>query len=164
MVSEKEVTKRIIDIKGQTFDSKKLYKALKEKITGLGYVFLEVNHQKKDTKYGKELKFEFKGVKKFDEFAMAELKVEITLENLNPVKVNNETLDECDGSIKITGKIQTDYKNEWTNTEFKQKLFKIYNKYFIKPKVKKRYIEPTTNDVEELNKIAKENIGYYYKY
>lgn len=165
MVKIKEdVTKRIIEVKQQVFDTKSVYKALKDKFVDLGYTFFEKEHGNEETKYGREIKFKFEGEKKWDLFAKTKIKIEAKFENVNKVKVDGKELDRCDGTIKITGELHTDYKNQWTLSTIKTKLFDLYSEYFVKTKIKKLYLEPTKNDIEELNKAAKENLGYYYKY
>lgn len=164
MVNEKDVAKRIIEIKQQVFDSRIFYKSLKEKLEKLGYDFIEKEHEKKDTKYGYEFKFIFEGSKKYDDFCKAEITVTAALENLNKIKIDSKTLEKGDGTIKIEGKIKTDYKNKWSTTALNKFLFEVYSTYFIKARVKKLYIIPTWDDVEELYNTAKESLNFYYKY
>ena len=165
MVNEpKDAGTRIISIKDQVFDTKAVYKALKEKIEKLGYDFIEKEHAKKDTKYGYEFKFKFSGFKEYDDFAKAEISIEAEFENLNKVKVNGEEIEKGDGSLKIKAAYLLDYKNYWGTSSIKQALFNAYTKYFIPGKIKKLYKVPTINDIDELSKTAKEKLEFYYKY
>lgn len=165
MVNEpKEAGTRNISIKDQVFDTKAIYKALKEKIEKLGYDFIEKEHSKKDTKYGYELKFKFSGFKEYDDFANAEVSIEAEFENLNKVKVDGKEMEKGDGSLKIKGAFTTDYKNNWGTSSFKKALFNFYEKYFIAGRIKKLYKIPTIDDVDELSKTAKEKLDFYYKY
>lgn len=165
MISEpKEAGTRNISIKDQIFDTKAVYKALKEKIEKLGYDFIEKEHGRKDTKYGYEFKFKFSGCKKYDDFANAEISVEAEFENLNKVKVDGREMEKGDGSIRIKAAFTTDYKNYWGTSSLKQFLFNIYTKYFIAGRIKKLYKLPTVNDLDELSKTAKEKLEFYYKY
>lgn len=164
MGKPKEVGKRILSLKQQIFDSQLLYKNLKTKIEDLGYVFIEKEHERKDTKYGYELKFEFQGKKAYDNFCKADVSIKVSLENMNKIKFGDKDVEKGDGEIIISGTIETDYKKDWELSKFKAFIFKIYNKYLAGGKIKKLYIIPTAMDVEELNKTVKESLGFYYKY
>jgi hypothetical protein len=161
VVKEKDAGKRIINLSKEVIDSKVLYKSLKDKIEDLGYTFLEKEQSKKETKYGDEIKFTFGAAKKYDDFAKAEIKIEVVLENLE--KIDSGKF-KGDGKITIEGKVFLDYKNEWTLSSYKKAIFDLYNKYFIGGRVKKMYVIPTSNDVEELNKLVKKILEGYYKY
>lgn len=165
MVNEpKEAGTRNISIKDQVFDTKAIYKALKEKIERLGYDFIEKEHSKKDTKYGYEFKFTFSGYKEYDNFAKADISIKAEFENLNKVKVDGKEMERGDGSLKITGDYTLDYKNQWGTSSIKKALFNLYTKYFLTHRIKKLYKIPTVEDVDELSKTAKEKLEFYYKY
>lgn len=161
MVNEKKVADRIVEIKQQAFDSKELYKVLKTKIEDLGYIFLEKGHEIKDSKYGGEVKFEFKGMKKWDLFCKSEVVVKVELENMQKIKEEGKTIDLCDGKIIISGTIFTDYRNEWNASEIKKILYDIYIKYFMLLRIKKLYIIPTLKDVDAILSEAKKKIELY---
>lgn len=164
MVKEKEVAKRDINFKDQIFDSRAFAKGVKEKLEDLGYLFIEKEQKKEDTKYGYDRKFILFGEKKYDDFGKAEITVTASFENVNKVKENGKEMEKGDAVIAISGKTFTDYRNIWVTSSFKKVMFNIYTAYFIRDRVKKLYTIPTIIDTNEVAKAAKDKLGLYSKY
>ena len=72
-----------------------------------------------------------------------------------------EKLDSGKLSIEITASLILDYKNKWQSNPVRNFFFKIYNKFIIKDKLNKYYIEKLYEESTNLQNTIKSILGLY---
>ena len=139
------------------FDFDKLYKEMHEWFVGYQYDFNEKEQTKKFGDLGAKVEFKWIGNRRIDDYAQFTIEVHTLIEEMNKV----EKLDSGKLSIEITASLILDYKNKWQSNPVRNFFFKIYNKFIIKDKLNKYYIEKLYEESTNLQNTIKSILGLY---
>ena len=162
MVTRKELTKRRFNLSDCTFSVEECYKSIRKLSNKLRYDFIEKEQELKPDKYGHERNFEFYLEKKWDTFAKVEIEIVMKFKHLNKVKVDGKEMEKGDVEVAVGGTVVYDYKNEWRKSKFFVWLFEgIYLKYFVEDEIKKKYLQPSINELDEIQMLIKDKLNEF---
>ena len=122
-----------IDVKGQLFDLKELYKHVHDWLEWRKFDIVEDKYATKATAKGKEIKVKWTCTRDVDEYSQFEIVVEWELIGINDVKMKHEDKDVelQTGNIvmHITASLNSDYADKWESSRTHKFMKSFFERY-----------------------------------
>lgn len=143
--------------KSGEFDLDALYLDMHMFFDENSYVFQELENTNKTKDKGSEIEIRWRAERLVDTYAKFIITVYFYVERVKKIgKIYSGDL-----TITLSASVELDYKNEWPLKPMGNFLFKIYNKYIIKPKIIKNYYGPLFGEITALQERAKKILEFY---